>query len=65
MLNRIIDWSLQHRFVVVLLSLVLVGAGLRALYQLPSDAVPDTTPVQVQVNTTASSGASTFLRAVD
>ena len=51
MLNRIIEWSLAHRPLVLLLSLVLVGTGVQALQQLPIDAFPDTTPVQVQVNT--------------
>ncbi|MGE0709904.1 MAG: efflux RND transporter permease subunit [Planctomycetota bacterium] len=53
MLNRLIEWSLQHRFLVVLLSLALVGAGVQALLRLPVDAFPDTTPVQVQINTVA------------
>ncbi len=53
MLNQIIDWSLRNRFLVILLSFVLVGTGVHALSQLPIDAFPDTTPVQVQVNTVA------------
>ena len=53
MLNRVIDWSLRHRFLVVVLSLVLVGSGVQAMLRLPIDAFPDTTPVQVQVNTVA------------
>lgn len=53
MLNRVIDWSLQHRFWVLLLSLLLVGAGVYATQKLPIDAFPDTTPVQVQINTVA------------
>ena len=55
MLNRIIDWSLAHRPLVVLLSLAVVGTGIQALYRLPIDAFPDTTPVQVQINTVAPS----------
>lgn len=53
MLNRIIEWSLGHRPLVLILSLVLVGTGIQALNRLPIDAFPDTTPVQVQVNTVA------------
>jgi len=53
MFNKIISWSLEHRFLVILLSLILVGCGVRALYKLPIDAFPDTTPVQVQINTVA------------
>lgn len=53
MLNRIIEWSLAHRPLVLILSLVLVGTGIQASQRLPIDAFPDTTPVQVQVNTVA------------
>ncbi len=58
MLSRVITWSLEHRFLVVVLSLVLVGTGIEALYRLPIDAFPDTTPVQVQINTVAPSLSS-------
>ena len=53
MLNRIIELSLQHRLVVILLALGLTIAGGVAFTHLPIDAFPDTTPVQVQVNTVA------------
>jgi len=53
MLNIIIDWSLRHRAAVIILTLGAVVAGLLALRQLDIDAFPDTTPVQVQVNTVA------------
>jgi cobalt-zinc-cadmium resistance protein CzcA len=53
MLNAIIDWSLRHRLLVIAITLVVVGAGVYALRRLPIDAYPDTTPVLVQVNTTA------------
>jgi cobalt-zinc-cadmium resistance protein CzcA len=55
MLNWIIDVSLRNRLVVCLLSTVLLVFGLVALSRLPIDAFPDTTPVQVQVNTVAAS----------
>lgn len=53
MLNWLITWSLQHRFVVIALSLLLAATGVHALFHLPIDAFPDTTPVQVQINTIA------------
>src|SRR3954453_18186214 len=55
MLNWIIDFSLRHRLLVILgvaLFAVLGGAALR---KLDIDAFPDTTPVQVQINTVAAS----------
>ncbi|MFE8595779.1 efflux RND transporter permease subunit [Archangium violaceum] len=53
MLTRIIDWSLAHRWAVLLGTLALVISGLLAFRELPMDAFPDTTPTQVQVNTVA------------
>jgi len=55
MLTRIIDWSLAHRGVVVVGSLVLILLGLLSFRALDLDAFPDTTPTQVQVNTVAES----------
>ncbi|MBT9558470.1 MAG: efflux RND transporter permease subunit [Myxococcales bacterium] len=53
MLTAVIDWSLRHRGAVILLTLAMAAAGVLALYRLPLDAFPDTTPVQIQVNTVA------------
>jgi cobalt-zinc-cadmium resistance protein CzcA len=53
MVSRIIEWSLDNRFVVMLLAVVLLGAGFIAAAGLPLDAVPDLTNVQVQVLTTS------------
>jgi cobalt-zinc-cadmium resistance protein CzcA len=53
MLDSIITWSLRHRLVVILATLGLVVAGSLAFLRLPIDAFPDTTPVQVQINTLA------------
>jgi len=51
MINRIIDFSLNNRFLVVVIWLLVAGAGMRSMTQLPIDAVPDVTNVQVQVLT--------------
>jgi len=53
MIEGILAWSLRNRAVVLLLSALLVAAGLGAMRTLPIDAVPDVTNVQVQVLTTA------------
>jgi heavy metal efflux system protein len=52
-LNWIIDFSLRNRFLVILGALAFAVAGGIALRHLDIDAFPDTTPMQVQVNTTA------------
>jgi len=53
MLNWLINFSLKNRLLVCILAAVLLVIGGRSLSLLPIDAFPDTTPVQVQVNTTA------------
>lgn len=53
MIERILEWSLKNRFLVLVASLVLVAGGLVAMARLPIDAVPDVTNVQVQVLTSA------------
>lgn len=55
MLDWLIRFSLKNRLLVALLALLLFLVGGRALTNLPIDAFPDTTPVQVQVNTTVPS----------
>lgn len=55
LLSRIIELSLRHRLVVVVVALGGAAAGLFALGRLDVDAFPDTTPVQVQINTVAPS----------
>lgn len=53
MLRWVIGWSLRHRLLVVLGTLGFVIWGVYSMWHLPIDAFPDTTPVQVQVNTVA------------
>jgi cobalt-zinc-cadmium resistance protein CzcA len=52
-LNRIIDFSLRHRLLVIAAALALVVGGVLSMRYLDIDAFPDTTPVQVQINTVA------------
>jgi len=51
MLNRIIEFSVRRRSVVLLATTLLVVIGAWAALRLPIDAVPDITNVQVQINT--------------
>jgi cobalt-zinc-cadmium resistance protein CzcA len=53
MLPRLIKFSLQNRLLVILLFCIVSAVGVFRLFQLPVDAFPDTTPVQVQINTVA------------
>lgn len=51
MLKRIIDFSLDHQALVICGWIIIAALGVDALRQLPIDAVPDVTNVQVQVIT--------------
>lgn len=53
MLERIINLSITHRWLVMLLTFVLSGWGIYNFQFLPIDAVPDITNVQVQINSEA------------
>src|SRR6185436_13953430 len=51
MLERILKFSINHSFLVVMLALAVAGVGVYSLGQLPIDAVPDITNNQIQINT--------------
>ena len=53
MIAAILDWSLRHRALVMALWGLGIVAGTVAVIDLPVDAFPDTTPVQVQINVRA------------
>jgi cobalt-zinc-cadmium resistance protein CzcA len=53
MLNWLIGFSLRHRVLVIVLALAGAAAGAVSLRYLDIDAFPDTTPLQVQINTSA------------
>jgi len=53
MINAILRLSIERRFLMLSLILVLVGVGVWSFQRLPIDAVPDITNVQVQINTEA------------
>ncbi|PRX47962.1 CusA/CzcA family heavy metal efflux RND transporter [Salegentibacter salegens] len=53
MINKIIDFSINNKFIIGLLTVVLIGAGIWSMLQVPVDAQPDITNNQVQVITQA------------
>jgi len=53
MLARIVSASIEHRGIVLGAAAILAVLGAAALAELPFDAFPDTTPVQVVVHTVA------------
>ena len=50
-INRIVALSLEQRVLVVLLTLLLIGAGIHAWNRLPVDAYPDLSPPSVEIIT--------------
>lgn len=53
MIQGILNFSLRHRYLIALLTAAVALFGLYSLKNLPIDAVPDITNVQVQINTSA------------
>ena len=51
MLNRIIEASVNNKFMTVLLTALLIGAGAYAMFKTPLDAIPDLSDVQVIILT--------------
>jgi len=51
MLQRIIDFSLKNKFIVVVLTLAAVLAGVYSVRKIPIDAIPDLSDVQVIIYT--------------
>src|SRR5213596_2725934 len=49
MIHRLIEWSMRNRFLVGCATLVLVAAGIRAVWRTPVDAIPDLSENQVIV----------------
>ncbi|MCX7556638.1 CusA/CzcA family heavy metal efflux RND transporter [Xanthomonadaceae bacterium JHOS43] len=53
MLERLIRFAIAHRWLMLILTLGLSALGVWSFQQLPIDATPDITNVQVQINTEA------------
>ena len=53
MLDKIIQYSLDHKLIVVIFSIAIIGFGSYSLLNIPIGAVPDITNNQVQIITTS------------
>ena len=51
MLRRIIEFSLKNKFLVLIATVALIGAGVYALRNIPLDAIPDLSDTQVIIYT--------------
>ncbi|MBR7212033.1 CusA/CzcA family heavy metal efflux RND transporter [Pseudomonas sp. B2021] len=53
MFERLIQFAIEQRIIVLLAVLLMAGLGIASYQKLPIDAVPDITNVQVQINSAA------------
>lgn len=53
MLERLVEFSLRYKVLVLIVFAVIAALGWKAIHELPIDAFPDVTPVQVNVYTEA------------
>ncbi len=51
MINKIISWSINNRFMVILATLFVIMGGIVAMVNMPVDAIPDLSDVQVIIYT--------------
>lgn len=51
MIEKIIDWSANNRFFVILIYVVIIGVGIYSVINLPVDAIPDLSENQVIIFT--------------
>ena len=58
MLDKIIQFSIKNKFIILLFTVVLIAFGSYSIKSLPLDALPDVTNNQVQIITTAPTLAS-------
>jgi cobalt-zinc-cadmium resistance protein CzcA len=59
MIDKILQFALQQRLLILMATAILIGSGLWAMKKLPVDAFPDVTNVQVQILTLAGGMAPT------
>jgi Cu(I)/Ag(I) efflux system membrane protein CusA/SilA len=50
-MRSVIEWSIKNRFLVLLATLVITGWGIHSVRQIPLDAIPDLSDVQVIIKT--------------
>ena len=53
MINLIVRFSVERRWLVLFLTILIAGVGTYNVFQVNIDAVPDITNVQVQINSDA------------
>lgn len=51
MLGKLIELSVRNRFLVVILVVIALAAGIQAMRTIPLDAIPDLSDVQVVIFT--------------
>ena len=52
-MHKIVEFSLKYRFLIIVMTFLVIGVGVYSISRLPIDAVPDVTPNQVLIITRA------------
>jgi Cu(I)/Ag(I) efflux system membrane protein CusA/SilA len=47
MIEKIIEWSINNKFIVILVTVFVILGGAMAMFKIPLDAIPDLSDVQV------------------
>ena len=51
MIDRIIEWSVRNKFIVIFATIFLIAGGVAAMFNTPLDAIPDLSDTQVIIQT--------------
>ena len=51
MIEKIIEWSIKNKFIVILATVFIIFGGVLAMKDMPLDAIPDLSDVQVIIQT--------------
>ena len=51
MIEKIIELSIKNKFLVILMTMFVMAAGIYAMFRIPLDAIPDLSDVQVIIFT--------------
>jgi Cu(I)/Ag(I) efflux system membrane protein CusA/SilA len=51
MLSKLIEWSINNRFMVLMVAFIITGLGVYSVKEIPLDALPDLSDVQVIIKT--------------
>jgi Cu(I)/Ag(I) efflux system membrane protein CusA/SilA len=51
LISKLIEWSINNKFIVIIMTIALIGGGIWAVFNTSVDAIPDLSDVQVIIYT--------------